>query len=145
MLTIPSKLGEIQEELGLRSQGSFLVSVKNPERSGPASARLPQKPEFPKEILEEFRGLAWAEIQPEHLNYVNAQILLIGEGTEGSMGKALESTSKDQKDSKETPMEELEKLEHEDELRVQHLHGDDSVFDDLKMSKRDYPQVLTTW
>jgi hypothetical protein len=49
MLTIPSELGEVQEELGLRSQGSFMVSVKNPERPGPASTRLPQKPEFPKE------------------------------------------------------------------------------------------------
>lgn len=43
MLTIPSELCEVQEELGLRSQGSFMVSVKNPERPGPASARLPQK------------------------------------------------------------------------------------------------------
>lgn len=48
-LTIPSDLGEVQEDLGLRSQGSFIISVKNPERSGPASARLPQGPEFPKE------------------------------------------------------------------------------------------------
>ncbi|OCK94322.1 uncharacterized protein K441DRAFT_660151 [Cenococcum geophilum 1.58] len=52
MLTIPSELGEVQEELGLRSQGSFMVNVRNPERPGPASARLPQKPEFPKEIVE---------------------------------------------------------------------------------------------
>ena len=49
MLTIPSELGEAQEELGLRSQGSFMVSVKNSERLDPASARLPQKPEYPKE------------------------------------------------------------------------------------------------
>jgi hypothetical protein len=48
-LTIPSDIGEVQEDLGLRSQGSFVISVKNPERSGPASASLPQKPKFPKE------------------------------------------------------------------------------------------------
>lgn len=64
---------------------------------------------------------------------------------EGGAGKELEPTLKDQKNKKETPTESMEKLEHEDELRVQHLHGDDSVFDDLKMSKKDYPQVLTTW
>lgn len=50
---------------------------------------------------------------------------------------------------------------HEDELRVEHLQGmsiastytyrsnsqlgDDSVFDDLKISKNDYPKVPTTW
>lgn len=44
MLTIPLEFGEVQEELGLRFQGGFMVSVKNP-----ASAKPPQKPEFPKE------------------------------------------------------------------------------------------------
>lgn len=47
--TIPSDLGEVQEDLGLRSQGSFIISVKNPERPGPASARLPQGPQYPRE------------------------------------------------------------------------------------------------
>lgn len=48
-ITIPAKLGEVQEDLGLRPQGSFIFSVKNPERSGPASANLPKGPDFPKE------------------------------------------------------------------------------------------------
>jgi hypothetical protein len=47
--TIPSELGEVQEDLGIKDQGSFIISVKNPERSGPASAQLPQKPDFSKE------------------------------------------------------------------------------------------------
>lgn len=47
--TIPTELGEVQDDLGIKSQGSFIISVKNPERSGPASAQLPQKPDFPKE------------------------------------------------------------------------------------------------
>lgn len=64
---------------------------------------------------------------------------------EGGVGKALEPTLEDRKNKKETPTESMERLEHEDELQVQHLHGDDSVFDDLKMSKKDYPQTLTTW
>jgi uroporphyrinogen-III synthase len=51
MLTIPSELGEVQEELGLESQGSFAISVKNPTRKGPANASLPQGPEFPKEYV----------------------------------------------------------------------------------------------
>ena len=49
--TIPSELGEVQEDLGIKSQGSFIMSVKNPERSGPAAAQLPQKPDFPKEYV----------------------------------------------------------------------------------------------
>ncbi|KAF4300767.1 hypothetical protein GTA08_BOTSDO10847 [Botryosphaeria dothidea] len=145
MLTIPQELGEVQEEMGLRSKGSFVISVKNPERKGPASAQLPQSPELPKEVIEEFRGLAWAPVKPQYLDYANLQILLIGEGTDGNLANALEPKSKDQKAGKEEPEEELEKLEHEDELRVQHLHGNDTVFDDLKLSKDEYPKVPTTW
>lgn len=48
-ITIPSELGEVQEDLGLRSRGSFVISVKNPERPGPANTNLPQAPNFPKE------------------------------------------------------------------------------------------------
>jgi hypothetical protein len=48
-ITIPSELGEVQEDLGLRPQGSFIFSVKNPKRSGPANASLPKGPDFPKE------------------------------------------------------------------------------------------------
>ncbi|KAG9190011.1 uroporphyrinogen-III synthase [Alternaria panax] len=139
--TIPSQLGEVQEDLGIKDQGSFIMSVKNPERSGPANAQLDQKPGFPKEFIEEFRGLAWVEVKPKYLDYENCQILLIGE----KMEAGVEPTTKDQKHDKETPQEEIEKLEHEDELRVEHLHGDDSVYDDLKISKDEYPEVATTW
>lgn len=48
-ITIPSDLGEVQEDLGIRSQGSFVISVKNPERAGPANTNLPESPDFPKE------------------------------------------------------------------------------------------------
>ncbi|KAJ5029305.1 tetrapyrrole biosynthesis, uroporphyrinogen III synthase [Bipolaris maydis] len=139
--TIPSKLGEVQDDLGIRNQGSFIISVKNPERSGPAQAQLPQKPSFPQEFIEEFRGLAWVEAKPKYLDYEYCQILLIGEKLESGV----KPTTKDQKHDKETPLEEIEKLEHEDELRVEHLHGDDSVYDDLKITKKEYPQVSTTW
>jgi uroporphyrinogen-III synthase len=140
-LTIPTELGEVQEDLGLRSQGSFVISVKNPERGGPANARLPQGPDYPKAIIEEFRGLAWAEVQPKYLDYQNTQILLIGENTE----KAVEPTRKDEKQGKTAPKEELDQLAHEDELRVEHLRGDDTVFEDLDISKKEYSEVPTTW
>ena len=61
-------------------------------------------------------------LQPKHLNYANAQFLLIGEGS-GELGRAVEATAKDQKHEKETPQEEMEKLEHEDEHRAEGLKG----------------------
>ncbi|KAF2196920.1 tetrapyrrole biosynthesis, uroporphyrinogen III synthase [Delitschia confertaspora ATCC 74209] len=145
MLTIPSELGEVQKDLGLREKGSFIFSVKNPERGGPANARLPKGPEFPEDIIKEFRGLAWVEANPKYLDFANAQVLLIGEGLDGELGKAVEPTRTDEKHGKEAPKEEIEALEHEDELRVEHLNGDDSVFNDLKLSKEEYSKVPTTW
>jgi hypothetical protein len=117
--TIPREMGEMQQDLGIKDKGSFIISVKNPERSGPAAASLPQKPGFPKEIIEEFRGLAWSEVKPQYLDYEYCQILLIGE----HLDEGVVPTTKDKKHDKETPQEELEKLEHEDELRVKHLQG----------------------
>ena len=141
MLTIPQEPGEVQKDVGLEAKGSFVVSAKNPNASQPSYAALPQGPEFPKEILDEFGGLGWLPARPEHLNYANAQVLLIGESDFHAEG-----TEKDEKDdSKETPTEELEKLEHEDELRIEHAKGDDTVYADLSLSAKDYPSVKTTW
>lgn len=123
MLTIPSDLGEIQNDMGIRTKGTFLVSLKNPTRKGPANASLPEDPGFPQDILDEFRGRAWMPpSRADVFDYPNAQFLLIGEG-EAGFDKATEGTSKDQKDNKETPAEEIEQLENEDEIRVEHLHG----------------------
>ncbi|KAI4726070.1 hypothetical protein E4T49_06149 [Aureobasidium sp. EXF-10728] len=144
MLTIPQEPGQMQEDVGIRSKGSFVLSLKNPEAKGPSYATLDQPAEFPKDVIEDFRGRNWMPAQPKHLDYANAQLLMIGESLDDS--HALEATSKDQKsDDKETPQEEIEKLEHEDELRVEHLKGDDTVFADLGLSHKEYPSVPTTW
>ena len=122
MLTIPNEMGEVQKDVGLAAKGSFVVSAKNPESSGPAYAQLPQKPDWPKEFVEEFGGRGWMPAMPKYLDYPNAQMLLIGEDFDSSSN--LEPAPKDEKDgSKETPEEELEKLEHEDELRVKRIRG----------------------
>ena len=49
ILTIPSKISEVQEDIGLQQRGSFVTSVKNPSYPGPANANLPQGPEYPQE------------------------------------------------------------------------------------------------
>lgn len=71
------------------------------------------------------------------MDYENCQILLIGESTD----HAMEPLKKDQKHGKEEPKEELEKLEHEDELRVKHLHGE--LFLTLIQAIIDRNQVMT--
>lgn len=144
MLTIPGETGDVQKDVGLKDKGSFAISLKNPEAPGPANASLSQGPDWPKEFIDEFRGRGWMPPEPKHLNYANSQILLIGEDFDNSNN--LEEAAKDAKDENiETPQEELEKLEKEDELRVERLKGDDTVFADLGISSKEYPSVMTTW
>jgi hypothetical protein len=123
MLTIPEKPEQVQDDLGIREKGSFLISLKNPTRKGPANATLDKKPDYPQEFIDDFRGLAWMPIhKSEYLDYPNAQLLLIGEK---SIDKAVEAPEKDKKDdNKESAEEELEKLEDEDQIRIEHLHGE---------------------
>jgi hypothetical protein len=123
MLTVPSELGEVQHDIGLKEKGSFVISLKNPEAPGPANASLPQKPEWPSEFIEEFGGRGWMPAEPKHLDYAHAQILMIGEDFEKSDN--LEPNPKDEKDdAKEVPEEELKKLEGEDEQRIEHMKGE---------------------
>ena len=93
--------------------------------------------------MDEFRGRRWMPLQPKHLEYPNAQLLIIGESR--GLDHATEALDRDQRNGKETPLEEMEKLEGEDEIRVKHLQGDDAVFADLGLSSKEYPKVQTTW
>ncbi|KAL9040427.1 MAG: hypothetical protein Q9180_001917 [Flavoplaca navasiana] len=144
ILTIPSEVSEVQEGVGLKQRGSFVTTAKNPETAAPAGASLPKGAEYPKEILDEFRGRGWMPLQPKLLDYENTQFLVIGHN-EGALEKATVPQPEDQKENKEEPKEEMEKLEHEDDLRVEHLKGDDSVFEDLGLSSKEYPKLQTTW
>ncbi|KAF2720960.1 hypothetical protein K431DRAFT_269444 [Polychaeton citri CBS 116435] len=144
MLTIPSEVGDVQKDMGLGSRGSFVISLKNPESGGPANAQLPQGPDWPKEFIEEFSGRGWMPAHPKFLDYANSQMLLIGEDFDSSNN--LDAAPKDERNKeKETPQEELEKLEHEDDVRVEHLKGDDTIFEDLGISSKEYPKLMTTW
>ncbi|TVY39659.1 hypothetical protein LOCC1_G006444 [Lachnellula occidentalis] len=144
-LTVPSPVGEIQKELGLHENGSFVVSAKNPETPSPGNAGLDNPAKYPEDLQKKFRGLRWMPLVPELLGYEGTQILLIGEAM-GDMGKSVEEMSKDQRDGeKETPVEEMEKLEEEDHDRVENLKEDDPVFADLGLSSKEYPHLQTTW
>lgn len=48
VLTIPSELGEIQENFGLRERGSWILQSKNPKYPSPSFAQLPKQPEYPE-------------------------------------------------------------------------------------------------
>ncbi|KAF6825659.1 hypothetical protein CPLU01_10159 [Colletotrichum plurivorum] len=145
MLTLPSTPGEVQDDLGIKEQGSFILSTKNPKFPGPANARLPESPDFSEEIKNEFGDLRWSPTKPAHLDFANAQILMIGESS--GIKKATEPRKKDVKEGKEDPKEVLEEIEEEDTKRMEHLAGDDStaIFADLQARAKDYPKLQTTF
>jgi len=143
-VTVP-EIGEVQKALGINEKGSFVVSVKNPTTSAPSNAAPAKSADYPESIMKKFRGLRWMALEPEMLDYEDAQLLLIGEGM-GNMDKAMEELSKDQSDdNKEAPIEEMEKLEDEDSIRVEHLKDDDPVFADLGLSSKEYTKMRSTW
>ncbi|KAF1817105.1 hypothetical protein P152DRAFT_504494 [Eremomyces bilateralis CBS 781.70] len=140
VLTIPTEISEVQTSLGLQEKGSFVLSLKNPEGGGPSSAQLPAKPDFPHEIMEEFRGRKWLPVgRPEHLDYSNSQVLLIGEGKDSFAG-AIPTNGEYQ-----TAEDEILRLDEEEEARIEHLNGDDTIFDDLHVSKQEFPALKSTW
>ncbi len=49
ILTRPEEIGEVQNGVGLRKQGSYFTSAKNPTTAAPAGASLPKGAEYPKE------------------------------------------------------------------------------------------------
>lgn len=83
-------------------------------------------------------------LEPKLLDYENTQFLIIGHN-EGALEKATVRQPDDENQGKEEPKEEMEKLQHEDDLRVEHLKGDDTVFEDLGLSSKEYPKLQTTW
>lgn len=113
-------------------------------------------------MREKFGDLRWVPLQPEFIEYPNAQILMIGGATD-SWGKAATAEGVKQPDEPE-PGQELERLAEENEHRVEHLEGkllesrlpllcasdvvyvgNDTVFQDLGMYANNYRALPTTW
>jgi hypothetical protein len=84
--------------------------------------------------MDEFGKRRWAPLQPKHLNYKNAEVLLIGENDIPRREEA-------HKDA----VHELEDLEEEDIKRVDHLGGDDAVFADLELDRQEFEGIASNW
>ncbi|OAQ65556.1 BTB domain-containingtranscription factor [Purpureocillium lilacinum] len=91
----PKKLEKYQRLLQLKGHGSFIICTKNPNYPGPSNARLPNQ------ILDEFRSLRWMPTKPAHMDYVNAQLLLIY-GTPALRGADNNHSRDDKKEIQET-------------------------------------------
>ncbi|CAK7272925.1 hypothetical protein SEPCBS57363_005393 [Sporothrix epigloea] len=116
VLNLPEKLGAVQKQLGLTNQrGSFIVSAKNPAFPMPGGAKMVGGgPRYPKEIQDSFRSLRWVPLRPEHIDYANSHVLLIGES------KGTDSIFTDDRVGRELSAE-VEELADEDIDRMRRL------------------------
>ncbi|KAJ5965508.1 hypothetical protein N7481_012222 [Penicillium waksmanii] len=141
MLTIPSEPGEVQESFGLHRRGSWIVQSKNPKFPGPPPIR-PVTQRAGLSCL--FGDLRWVPLEPEFIEYPNAQFLMIGEAQD-TLGKAATAEEGAKQPHEEEPGHELEQLERENELRVEALQGNETVYRDLGLDAQKYTSLPTTW
>ncbi len=105
-LELPRKPGEVQEELDIEQEGSYILSIKNPEKPSPprAGLRRSQKADYPEKLQEEFRGRRFIPADPpDFLDYEGAELLLIAasEDVSEEMGVTLD-TEKESMETAET-------------------------------------------
>jgi len=79
-LELPERPRDVQEELTLADEASYIISVKNPEEPSPKTAGLPEKhqPDYPKKLQDVFRGRKFAELEPpDFLDVEGTELVLI--------------------------------------------------------------------
>src|SRR5690606_27537612 len=65
-LELPKEPGEPQRQLRIEEEGSYIISVKNPEAPSPPRAGLSedQKTDFPQKLQELFDGRKFLPVDP---------------------------------------------------------------------------------
>lgn len=112
-LELPEKPGEVQRELNIEDEGSYVLSIKNPAKPSPPGARLPrgQQAKYPKRLKEKFRDRRFIGADPpDFLDYEGTACLLIG---------AEEDVSEELGIELEPQKETIEKAEIFNDLRVE--------------------------
>lgn len=81
-------------------------------------------------------------MKPNHLNYSNAQILMIGE--KSGLDKATEPMDND---TEKDPKDVLDEMERKDLDRMRHLSSDqsDAIYADLRASSQSFPKLQTAF
>jgi hypothetical protein len=76
----PEEHGEVQEELNISPEASYIISVKNPDKPSPPGAGLPEhmEAEFSEKMKDVFRGRRFANADPpEMLDKEGVEFVLI--------------------------------------------------------------------
>jgi len=130
VLELPTELGDVQHAFNIEKEGSYIISVKNPEVAAPTGFGLgpKEKTRFPERLEKIFQGRRWSSVvDPEFLDYTGAELLLIGVSNDveqdlGEMGA------------------ELKKLERLDAKKL----SENKLFKELHMNKSEHPSEPLT-
>lgn len=98
VLEFPEEPSEVQNEFNIEKEGSYVISVKNPETTNPSYAGLPdnEKVTYPTHLLEKFGSRRFVSLSStEFIDYEGAELLFIGAKKDiaeelGESGKELE-------------------------------------------------------
>ena len=76
----PDDRGEVQSELGVDPEASYIVAAKNPDAPSPPGAGLApsQRPDLPDELADRFGSRRWTPADPELLDVEHLELVLIG-------------------------------------------------------------------
>jgi hypothetical protein len=118
VLELPEDPDDVQKALNIVEEASYVISVKNPDKSAPRGAGLPdhEQADFPRSLQERFEDRRFIDVDPpKSLNYEGAEMLLIGAKKDVGRELGLELNAQD-----------------EDESTAE-------MFDDLRMEKSAQP------
>lgn len=83
-LELLEKSGEVQDELNIERQATYILSVRNPRTPSPPGAGLPAREEahYPGPLRREFHSRRFASEDPHLLDYEGAEFILVGARTD---------------------------------------------------------------
>ena len=93
-LELPARPGAVQQELNIEAEGSYILSVKNPELPAAHGVGLDEarQASFPSALQKRFRGRRFIAVDsPAFLDHAGAELLFIGasEDVPGELGVQL--------------------------------------------------------
>jgi hypothetical protein len=92
-LELPEKIGEVQEELNIEGEASYILSIKNPAKPSPRGAGLPHKEsaKYPERLKKLFRDRQFSEVDPiNFLDYPHTQFMMIAAAEDVSADLGIE-------------------------------------------------------
>lgn len=124
VLEFPEEPTQVQKDFNIVKEGSYVISVKNPEAKNPPQMGLPdyERVKFPAHLEEQFRERRFMNLSStEFLDYEGCELLLIGasEDIAGELGEEVAKNLEDLADLEIKSVEPFAEKEIFDELRLE--------------------------